>query len=116
MHRPPPRPGGSSHLHCAGNPGAGSQVRAAVAGKPNWHVVDWTDRCGSLAHFDDPDGVAQLIESHTATAFRTPGQSESRGSPCNSHLRPPMPAARARTRFSLRSASLWLLVVSSQRP
>ena len=64
----------------AGNPGAGSQVRAAVAGKPNWHVVDWTDRCGSLAHFDDPDGVAQLIESHTATAFRTPGQSESRGS------------------------------------
>ena len=50
----------------AGNPGDGAQVMAAVSGKPNWHVVDWTDRCGSLAQFDDPDGVAQLIETHTA--------------------------------------------------
>ena len=52
----------------AGTSGAGGQVGAAVAGKPNWHVVDWTERCGSLAHFDDPDGVAQLIETHTAAA------------------------------------------------
>lgn len=63
----------------AGNPGAGGQVGAAVAGKPNWHVVDWTDRCGSLAHFDDPDGVAQLIESHIAGAAQPPAQPEPRG-------------------------------------
>lgn len=62
----------------AGNPGAGGQVAAAVAGKPNWHVVDWTDRCGSLAHFDDPDGVAQLIETHTVAAPQTAGKPEPR--------------------------------------
>ncbi|MEO6062604.1 MAG: alpha/beta fold hydrolase, partial [Thermoflexales bacterium] len=63
----------------AGNPGAGRQVGAAVAGKPNWHIVDWTDRCGSLAHFDDPEGVAQLIETHTTAAPQPPEQPEPKG-------------------------------------
>ncbi len=62
----------------AGNPGAGQQVESAVAGKQNWHVVDWTGRCGSLAHFDDPDGVAQLIETHTAAALHRPKQAASK--------------------------------------
>ncbi len=66
-------------LNDAASWSAGGQVRAAVAGKPNWHVVDWTDRCGSLAHFDDPDGVAQLIESHIAGAAQPPAQPEPRG-------------------------------------
>jgi pimeloyl-ACP methyl ester carboxylesterase len=61
----------------AGDPGAGSQVGAAVAGRPNWRVVDWTDRCGSLAHFDDPDGVAQLVETRAAASPATAEQRKS---------------------------------------
>lgn len=49
----------------AGDPYASAGVPQSLIHHANWQIVDWSDRCGSLAHFDDPDGVVQLIEIHT---------------------------------------------------
>lgn len=42
-----------------------------LSSRPNWQFIDWSDRCGSLAHVDDPDGVAQMIETFHAARSRS---------------------------------------------